>query len=333
MTGSFLSRLTRRRPILNVLAATLDPDALAALGKLQAQVVRSEAFTTGGVYAQIAGQNLIVADLDRLPQTDGVSAAALRQALDGSGVAWCGSREFAAAPADWEQRALAAIGAISSLPPKAVAFVSFSGGVGKTSCALDLARYVATELKLPAAMVELTHGVSAVRILLGLSGSAPELPHLYQIVTQAAAPGVWQGVTVLPMEYEPARLLLGRVDEIVALLTRLKNEHILTVFDCEPDHEFWPHIAPLADEVYGLASPRPDAFANATQALQNLDGYLHGGHTPRTGLIVNQMRLADRVALAGAERLLDIPYIDNLRLNGALARRLLPLVYPGWRAA
>ncbi len=333
-SGRFASRR-----ILRVLLAAVDPAALAALAQFESAVERVEAFTTGGAYRLVKGSNLAILDPQSLSETDGISCEGLLSILNQSGIAWCSPVEFAASPGEWEQRALAAIGAIDALPPKAIAFASYSGGVGKTTLSLDLARFIAgKDARLPAAVVELKHGKSSLRALL-----AADAPHIYEIITQGAAPAKWQGVTLVPMEFQTARLLLGRQADLSAYLEQVKRDHVLTVFDLEPDSEFLPLVAPLLDECYGLAVPRADALENATQALGDVREMRKGGtpsallstagHCLRAGLIVNQCRgLADVAALAGVERLADLPYLDRVnRYDGRLARHMMRVVYPGWK--
>lgn len=322
---------------LRVLLATASRDALAGLGSFAAPVERLEAFSTGGVYSQLRGVNLVVADVPALAETDGIGRDGLIGVMRQSGIAWCQPAEFIADPRAWEAQALSAIGAIDALPPKAIAFASYSGGVGKTTCSLDLARFFAgPAVKLPAAVVELRHGKSSLRALLDR-----DAPHVYEICTQDLAPHTWHGVTLVPMEYETAQLLLGRAEVLADYFRRLKAAHVLTIFDLEPDNAFADGVLPLLDEIYGMAAPRADAIENAQQAVADLlgrasgEGHPKNGTSPRlrTGLIINQHRgVTDRVALAGVERLTELPWLDGAaRYDGQLGRHLVRVVYPGWR--
>src|SRR5579859_340917 len=325
---SFLSFTRKKEVRLRALVATMDPAALAALGQVHAVLDRFEAFTTGGVYRQVKGANLIILDYAALAETDGLSREGLSDIIERSGATICTPLEFAANPADWEARSLAAMGAIEALPAKAIVFVSFSGGVGKTTSTLDLARSIAGKpTHLPAAAIEFKHGRSSFRALLNR-----DAPHLYEVLTQDVKPAVWEGVTLYPMEHQTAALLHGRDKELLAQLRAIKARHVLTIIDAEADSEFLPGALEMVDEVYAVTTPRADAMDNALAALQDIKTRLNG-HSPRMGLILNQVRTIDRVALAGVERVLTLPYFDRFAdYDGRLGRPLLSLVYPGWKA-
>jgi MinD-like ATPase involved in chromosome partitioning or flagellar assembly len=316
---------------LRVVMASNEPRAIAALSSFKSKTARVEAFTTGGVYSQIKGANLIVVDFGALAITDNVTTDMLRATLDGSGVPWCAPGDFADSPSRWESRALVSIGAVESLPPKAIAFINYSGGVGKTTCSVDLARYVAERLKLKPLIVELKHGVSSLRALLS-ADDRDSLPDIYQVLTQGKAPKEWHGITILPMEYRTAKLLAGQIDGVINLLAELKARHILTIFDTEPSHMFWPDVLPLVDEIYALAAPHQDALSNAMSAAEEAIQMMNGRVVP-VSLVINQVRgAADKIFLQGVERKADLPFIDTAaRYDGQLAERLLPVIYPGWR--
>jgi len=315
----------RKKTQLTVLIATRSAEALAALDKFTVPLVRCEAFSTGGAYKGLAGCHLVIADADDLVASEDITPAMLRETLANLTVPVATGAEVAADPAGWEARATAAAGAVEKLPPKAVAFANVSGGVGKTTCALDLAAFVAAEFGVPALVVEIGFGASALRAITNL-----ELPHFYETLTQDVQPGQWRKVTLLPMDYRTARLALGQPKETQTLFERLKRDHVLTVVDANPAHSFWPLILPLVDEVYTLTNARPDALANALQLSAELNGNGHKGHA---AVIVNQVKnLAEQAVLAGVQRALDLPVIEHPdRYDGRLARRLMPVIYPGWR--
>ena len=68
-------------------------------------------------------------------------------------------------------------------------------GEGKTTLALNLARYVSGTLRLPVAVIEVTFGTGSYRAL-----TDPTLPDLYDGRTQDSEIGTWEGITLLPMD-------------------------------------------------------------------------------------------------------------------------------------
>lgn len=313
-------RFKRRPPReLNVLVASRHLGVLDALARCSPAPQIREAFTTGGAYRALDGAHLAIVDPADLTATPELSADGLESVLSQLTIPWARGASFAADPLSYEARALAGSGLMDRLPPRAVALVNVSGGVGKTTCSLDVAHFAVARLGLPALVVELGFGASGLHALLD-----PALPHFYEVLTQAAQPGQWRGVTLLPMEYDVARLTLGDEARISALLAGLKARHVLTVFDVHPAHPFWPLARPLADEVLALTTTRPDALANALRLLTE------NGKPSR--LVLNRVRgAADRLSLAGIERALDLPEIEHPeRYGGELGRRLLGAIYPGW---
>ena len=236
-----------------------------------------------------------------------------------SGVLAVSGEDFAAEPSRFLEEALAAVGAIHALPPRRVAITNVSGGVGKTTLALHLARYAQEQLHLPALVIEIAYGASALKTL-----TRPDLPDLYDVVTQGEAPEKWQGVTLLPMEHRTGRLLLGQEGKILTALEKVMQAHVITVFDAQAAHPLWPAVQDMIEPVLVVSDSRPDSLANATALMSTLYGNSH--------LVLNRMRGKDRLGLAGLKRALDVPEIDGAgRLDGRLGERLMPLVYPGWK--
>jgi hypothetical protein len=145
-------------------------------------------------------------------------------------------------------------------------------------------------------------------------------------------PAVWDGVTLYPMERQTAALLHGRARERLARLRDIKARRVLNIFDAEADSEFLPVVLELVDEVHGVTTPRADAMENAQAALDDIKTR-QNGRSPRMGLIINQVRASDRLALAGVPRALTLPYFERFSdYDGRLGRPLLSLVYPDWKA-
>lgn len=313
----------RRQRVVRILVATSHPAVPAILEGLSPEgvtVETVEAVSTAGAYEALPGCSLAIVDFNALAESPSISAEGLRQVIHEAGIPLCTGGEFASDPQRFLEEALAAAGIVEALPPRAVAIASFSGGVGKTTLTLHTVRYVAQRLRLPAAAVEVGFGASAFRAL-----TDPSLPDLYQVVTQEAKPGKWEGATLLPMEYDTARLLLGREDEVKAALEQVVKGHVLTVFDVHAAHPLFPLVVrELAHSIVALADPRLDAVANALKLNEHLNG--------RGVVVLNRVRLRDRLALTGLERAKDIPARSGAEsLDGSLGPEVLRVIYPGWR--
>lgn len=312
----------RRQRVMRILVGTSHPAVHAILETLSPEgvtVETVEAVSTAGAYEALPGCSLAVVDFDALAESPSISREGLKKVLREAGIPYCAPEEFSLRPQRFLEEALAAAGIVEALPPRAVAVASFSGGVGKTTLTLHTVRYVAQRLRLPAAAVEASFGSSAFRAL-----TDPSLPDLYQVVTQGAEPGKWEGATLLPMEYDTARLLLGREDEVKAALEQVVKGHVLTLFDAHAAHPLFPLVQELSHIVVALADARLDAVANALKLNERLDG--------RGVVVLNRVRIRDRLALTGVERAGDIPPGSGAEgLDGSLGPSLLRVIYPGWR--
>ena len=320
----------KRKPRIHVLVATRHEGAVTALAGLNGIAVDfeiAEATTTNGAYTNLPGCSLSILDPSDLVESPGLSREVLQAAVRESGVLAVSGEAFAAEPSRLLEEALAAVGAIHALPPRRVAITNISGGVGKTTLALHLARYAQEQLHLPALVIEIAYGASALKTL-----TRPDLPDLYDVVTQGEAPEKWQGVTLLPMEHRTGRLLLGQESKILTALERVMQAHVITVFDAQAAHPLWSTVQDMIEPVLVVSDSRPDSLANATALMSTLDGNSNGHGNCRVHLVLNRMRGKDRLGLAGLKRALDVPEIDGAgRLDGRLGERLMPLVYPGWK--
>lgn len=318
MLEKFLKHKRQEAGIVAVVA-TRNQEALKALAGFATATTVREAFSTDGVYRALAGAQLAIVDPDDLVET-GMSREALIQVLRGDGVVWASGAEVAADAARFEQAALAAQGRIESLPPQAVAVVNYSGGVGKTTLSLDLSVFMRERLGLPACLVEVCYGASALRAMCD-----PNLPHLYEIFTQEVPLGRWRGVDVVTMEYDTAQMVFTRESELREFLGKLKRDHVLTVFDCNHPHPLWHIVQEMSEKVIIPTTTRPDCLANSRRLAQELPGAL---------LVANRVGTQAKVLLQGVQRAIDLPEIEAPeRFSGELGRRLMPVVYPGWRAA
>ena len=325
---SIIDRLLKRDPRLVVVVATRHDEALAALAELgQAKdtgitLEQREAFTTGGVYDALPGAHLAVVDLPGLVETGGVGRGQLATTLVRQGVVpHADGEQFAADPETWLETARAALGVPAALPPRTAAFVGLSGGVGKTTLALDTAVHFRDKLNLPAAVVELSFGPGGQAALLG----HPEWPHLYEIVTQGAPPPTWRGVTLVPMTWDTARLLSP--EQVSGRFQEVARRHILTLVEGHAAHPFWPALRPLCQAIYVVSDGRLDALAGAVY-LADLERQ-HDGHGS-VQLVLNRAGALAR--LGRLEPAVSLPAVGRPdRFEGKLGRRMMPALYSGWK--
>ncbi len=319
----------RKKTRLTIVAATRDAKALSELHKLP-DVNLVEAITTGGVYQRLAeGPALLVVDYDHLEE-NGLSRDGLRAQIETVGLVNVSGAEFAQAPARFFGAARAFTGRLDSLPPKTVAIANVSGGVGKTTLALHMARYFVDRLKLSALVIEIGLGASALHALCD-----PSLPTFHDVVTQDATPGKWEGVSLIPMRWDTARLVASE-DLIRSKLARWQAAHVLTIFDAIPAHPLWrPVVQAMSDEVIALATSRADTLANALSLLEAPQ--VTDAPRPPIRLVLNRQRLlglADNLMAASLGQrsvpvALRLPEIrDADRWSGELGEKLVGLLYP-----
>ena len=305
----------RDRGPLRVLIGTRSPEALAALERLSRNWEVREGITTDVAYRLLEGCQLAVIDLDELLERQ-LSREGLARILSDSGIPWVSSKEFAADPELWESMALAAHGSLEHLPCRCVCITSYSGGVGKTTLALDTALHFSRTARLPVLVVEFGYGASAFH-----TTADPSLPSLYDCVTGGKALGQWHGVDLLPMSWGLARLV--PIQAFSDWLAQAKRSHVLTLVDVQYPHALLPAAEPHVDEWLIFATSRPDTVSNAVE--------LAGKLTP-SRVVLNQKSWADAVALRGFHRDFEIPFEPHAdRLGGKLGGRLLSAIYPNAR--
>lgn len=299
---------------MKVLVATKDLavfDALQGITGLEYE----EALFTGQIYEAVPGAQLVIIDFDDLVEHP-YSVGMLRGILSDSDVPFVSSEEFLAEPDSWLGEARRLGGEATELPTKrTVSFVSYSGGVGKTVLAMDTAAHFARRAKLPVALLEFTYGESAVSALVGQA-----VPALFELATQPdIEPYVWNGVTLVPMDYDNARDL--SIQLLGKYLKDITREHVLTVIDAH-----WPHalIGAVRDEIdrwYVVATPRPDAVENAEKLAAELG--------PKANVVLNQKGgMVDSLALSGIERAVELPVVKEAdRWQGNLGKRILLHTY------
>ena len=283
-----------------------------------------EALFSGQIYEDLAGSQLAIIDFeDVVPHP--YSLDMLKQVLVETGVLFVSSQEFLAQPDRWLAEARAAKGELTALPEqKAVAFVSYSGGTGKTILALDTAVHFARRTKMPVLLAEFTYGESALPSMTG-----QDMPRrLFDLATQldVEAPK-YKGVTLVPMDYEYCRDLPVR--QLAQYFEEQMEKHILMVVDSR-----WPHglISAVQDEIdewFVVATPRIDTVENARRLHHELEKLER-----KASIIINQKSTADSLVLAGFEGALDLPRVRQPdRLEGQLGREILSLIYgkKNWR--
>jgi len=307
---------------LVILVASRNSAAVkAAWAQAKAEV--REALSTDAAFKSLSGVRLAVLDVEHL-EVGHIAPDQLVDVLQHAGVVVCSGVEFAASPQTYVEQALSALGALDSLPPRAITITGHSGGVGKTTLSLDLVAFVAERLRLTAALIEVGYGASPLRALV-----SPDLPDFYAVATQGEPPGNWRRATLLPMEHRTARLLLNRA-EVPDLLGGLKQRHVLTVFDAAPTHPLFDLARSLSDLVLVVSDTRLDSIANAAHLADELR---RSREPHRVQVVFNRHKsLRDRALLAGLEGAAHLPEIANpARCDGRLAKRVMPVVYPGWR--
>jgi hypothetical protein len=243
--------------------------------------------------------------------------------LQQTGTVYLSSQEFLAQSDRYLKAAReSARGADANLPlgRQCIAFVSYSGGTGKTTLALDTALHFAQRTKRPVLLVEFTYGNSALTALTG-----HKLPSLYELATQlVAAPANWQGVSLVPMDYENCQDL--SVQLFGQYLKTQMAAHDLTVVDST-----WPHglLSAIADEVdrwLVVTTQRSDALANARRLKAELGD--------KATVILNRRERANGLDLAGLGEPWELPQVGHAnRLEGELGQRILAQVYgvANWR--
>lgn len=299
-----------RRKALKVLVATNRGDVLQSLPLLDSQVVLKEALSTGGAYKSLEGCHLAIIDFGWIRESGGISREGLEEAIKRSKIPFANPDEFVEDPRKWKELALASLGMIRALEPRAIAFTSATGGVGKTSLSLALSRYVSEGFNIPTLVLELSFGKGALRAL-----TEPEAPHFWEVLSQGAEIASWKGVKVLPMDYETA--CLAEEESVLSFFRGLKKKYMLLVVDAHLYHPFFPPIRGELGRVFYVSSPRPDSLLNAL-------------HLSKDNLILNMMRRRDKIGLLGVKRILDIPFVGD-PLGGKVGGLLMKVVYPGYR--
>lgn len=306
--------------LIILLAATQpDPKVLDALSQMTHLTVR-EAFTTRGVLQNLSGVHLVI--LGDLVSLADVSNEVMQSTLDRSGIPFVSQTDFLIDPEEWIGRArLTNAKQVSFLPARQLNLMNWSGGVGKTTLALAICKRFVQNTGLPAALLELSMGGSALQARI-----SPDLPEFYAIATHKQAPALWNGFSLYPMDGRTFDVLWSEDPQgIRAMLTEIQKKHTLFVVDCYPGH---PIFAELTKPRTGLvnmviATPRDDAIFQARRLLSEMVEPRH--------LIMNMTKsVADRTEEGTS---VILPYNETWAesLDPRLADPLLELVYSGWK--
>ena len=239
------------------------------------------ALHTGSISDRLSGAQLIIIDYeDVIPFP--FSEREIREEIYDSGVYECRSDDFVGSPDDYlGGLAMNKPGTMLSLPKSyCIALVSYSGGAGRTTLALDTAFHYASIVNgggdrrrksdsafsgwLPPMLVEMTFGTSSLIALTGV-----EMPALMQLATDPDTNMQrYRDVDFVPMDYENVRVLA--VDLLDRYFEREMAKHSLTVIE-----GIWPHsqAKALADKVdlwLVVACERPDTMQNAQRLYDEL---------------------------------------------------------------
>lgn len=306
---------------LSVLLASAHPNPMLIDLLNEREGIRlREAFTAQGVLQGLPGTNLVI--LDEVIASPSVSGELLERALESSGIPVTSPDSFQAAPDEWLGRArLTGSRQITFLPSRQVNLVSWSGGVGRTTLAMAVARRFAERTGLPAALLELSMGGSAIQARL-----SDQLPEFFAIATEKAEPVIWQGVSLYPMDGRTLEVLWSEdPDDVRSLLKAIRQRHTLLVVDGFPGHPLFPELSQPELGLFHLVitSPRDDAVAQAQRLVKEVPSPAH--------LVMNMTRnLADR-AESGIS--ITLPFREGWAqsLDARLADPLLGLIYPGWK--
>ena len=323
MKLSFLPnfKLGTHDPALVVLVASSRPrcDVLETLAQ-QSDIHVREAFTTRGVLQNLPDVNLVILD-DVLALAD-TSPEILAHTLELSGIPQTSPEVFLSDPGEWLGRArLTSARRITFLPARQINLTNWSGGVGKTTLAMAICKRFVERTGLPAALLELSMGGSALHARI-----SRELPEFFNIATHKEEPAQWYGVSLYPMDGRTIDVLWAEdPDGVRRALAEIRRKHTLFVVDCFPGHPLFPEISLPTPGLVNLVvtSPRDDAMLQARRLMEEVCKPAY--------LVLNMVKnLADR---AEGGVMVTLPYNEGWAQSSdpRLADPLLELAYSGWK--
>jgi hypothetical protein len=317
----------------NLLKLSTEPSLVVLLGaqkpnqdildvlSLNNDIKVREAFTTRGVLQNLPGVHLVI--LDEVISLVDTPAEILQHTLEQSGIPVVSQTDFFANPGEWLGRArLTGARRISYLPSRQVNLVNWSGGVGKTTLAMAICKRFVQRTGLPAALLELSMGGSALHARI-----RPDLPEFFSIATHKEEPALWYGVSLYPMDGRTIDVLWGEDPEGVRkVLAEIRRKNTLFVVDCFPGHPLFPELSkPMLGLVnLVVTSPRDDSILQARRLMGEVSEPSH--------LVLNMTKsLAERTEMGVS---VVLPYNETWALSSdpRLADPILELVYKGWKA-
>jgi hypothetical protein len=285
----------------------------------RSDVFMREAFTTRGVLQELRGVNLVVMDeVIELPDT---SKEVMERSLELSRIPTTTSEAFLTQTEEWLGRArLNDTRQVTYLPARQINLINWSGGVGKTTLAMAICKRFVARTGLPAAMLELSMGGSALHARV-----SADLPEFFAIATKKGEPGLWHGVSLYPMDGRTIDVLWSEdPDGVRHVIDDIRKKHTLFVVDCFPGHPLFSELSLARPGTINLVvtSPRDDAVLQARRLMAEIPDTKH--------LVLNMAKsLADRTE-SGLS--VTLPYNEGWAQSSdaRLADPLLSLVYAGW---
>lgn len=295
-----------------------EPRVLDILSNYNNLTIR-EAFTTRGILQGLPGVHLVI--LDELISLPDASNEVLQRTLEMSGIPVVSQETFITDPEEWLGRArLSHTKQISFLPARQTNLLNWSGGVGKTTLAMAICKRFVQRTGLPAALLELSMGGSALHARI-----SPDLPEFFAIATHREEPALWHGVSLYPMDGRTIDVLWSEDSEGVRkVLAEIRRKHTLFVVDCFPGHPLFPELSKPIPGLVNLVvtSPRDDAMMQARRLMREVPQPCH--------LVLNMAKsLADRTE-TGVSITLSYNEAWAQSSDLHLADPILELVYKGW---
>jgi len=313
--------LFNRKQTLVVVVATRAAGVIPALEEAathleKVRLEQREAISAAGTYQNLKGAHLVVVDTSDLVGTEKEHARLAVALEDSPHLIVVEGRTFVLNAQGYLEQAVAVTGLGEMLPPRSVAFTSLSGGVGRTTLALATARAFREATHLPAAVVELSPGPSALYALTGAEG----VSGIYQVIEQGNKFPVWHDITLAGMNWELARLLSE--EKIANLWQTLLQKHVFVAFDAPAWHPLFAQVT--AETFFVLSNDRLDVQVSAAGLLERL---LQNGQAAQVGL--NRAGVAGRLSLP-VKAAFDLKSVRNV---WKLGTPILKVIYPGWRFA
>lgn len=307
---------------LVVLLAALHPDqAIIEILASHRDITIREAYSIRGVMQDLPGVQLVI--LDELMIFPDSPMEILHQTLEMNHIPVVSQRDFLSASEDWLGRArLTNSREIGNLPPRQVNLMNWSGGVGKTTLAMTISKRFVERTGLPAALMELSMGGSALQTKI-----STDLPDFFELMTHKRDPGKWCGVNIFPMDGRAFDVLWAEdPDGVRNYLAEVRRKHTLFVVDCFPGH---PLFRDISHNIHGLTnlvviSPRADSISLGRNLLQEI--------SEPSYCVLNMFKSLVDQSENGVT--VHLPYKETWAntYDSHLVDPLLALIYPGWRS-